>query len=67
MKIGIDIGGSHIAIGLVNDEGKIIEKIVNFYHLIIMVVLMQIILLLLWKKIRFLQKKLLNIIIYTLD
>lgn len=27
MKIGIDIGGSHIAIGLVNDEGKIIEKI----------------------------------------
>ena len=27
MKIGIDIGGSHIAVGLVNNEGKIIEKI----------------------------------------
>lgn len=26
MKIGIDIGGSHIAIALVNEEGKIIEK-----------------------------------------
>ena len=26
MKIGIDIGGSHIAIALVNAEGKIIEK-----------------------------------------
>ena len=27
MKIGIDIGGSHIAIGLVNEQGKIIDKI----------------------------------------
>lgn len=27
MKIGIDLGGSHIAIGVVNKEGKIIEKI----------------------------------------
>lgn len=26
MKIGIDIGGSHIAIGVINQEGKIIEK-----------------------------------------
>ena len=26
MKIGIDLGGSHIAIGVVTDEGKIIEK-----------------------------------------
>ncbi|MCI9178030.1 MAG: ROK family protein [Clostridia bacterium] len=26
MKIGIDLGGSHIGIGLVNEEGKIIEK-----------------------------------------
>ena len=26
MKIGIDIGGSHISVGLVNSEGKIIEK-----------------------------------------
>ena len=26
MKIGIDLGGSHIAIGVVNNEGKIIEK-----------------------------------------
>ena len=26
MKIGIDIGGSHIGIGLVNENGKIIEK-----------------------------------------
>ncbi len=26
MKIGIDIGGSHIAIGVVNEDGKIIEK-----------------------------------------
>ena len=26
MKIGVDIGGSHIAIGLVDDEGKIIVK-----------------------------------------
>lgn len=26
MKIGIDIGGSHIAIALVNEEGKILEK-----------------------------------------
>lgn len=27
MKIGIDIGGSHIAVALVNNEGKIIQKI----------------------------------------
>ncbi len=26
MKIGIDLGGSHIGIGIVNEEGKIIEK-----------------------------------------
>lgn len=26
MKIGIDIGGSHIGIGVVNEEGKIVEK-----------------------------------------
>lgn len=26
MKIGIDLGGSHIAIGVVNNEGKILEK-----------------------------------------
>lgn len=27
MKVGVDIGGSHIAIALVNQEGKILEKI----------------------------------------
>lgn len=27
MKIGIDLGGSHIAIGLVDENGKIVEKI----------------------------------------
>ena len=26
MKIGIDMGGSHVAIGIVNENGKIIEK-----------------------------------------
>lgn len=26
MKVGIDLGGSHIAIGVVNNEGRIIEK-----------------------------------------
>lgn len=26
MKVGIDLGGSHIAIGVVNSQGKIIEK-----------------------------------------
>ena len=26
MKIGIDIGGSHVAIGLINENGKIIAK-----------------------------------------
>ena len=26
MKIGIDLGGSHIGMGLVNEEGKILEK-----------------------------------------
>ena len=27
MKIGIDLGGSHIAIGVVNNKGRIIEKV----------------------------------------
>ena len=27
MKVGIDLGGSHIAIGVVNSKGRIIEKI----------------------------------------
>ena len=27
MKIGIDVGGSHIGIGLLNDENKIVKKI----------------------------------------
>ena len=27
MRIGIDIGGSHISIGLINDANEIIEKI----------------------------------------
>ena len=26
MKIGIDLGGSHIAIGIINNDGKILEK-----------------------------------------
>ena len=26
MKVGIDLGGSHIAIGVVNNKGKIVEK-----------------------------------------
>ena len=26
MKIGIDLGGSHITIGVVNKNGKILEK-----------------------------------------
>ena len=26
MKIGIDLGGSHIAIGVVDDDGRIVEK-----------------------------------------
>lgn len=26
MKIGIDLGGSHIAIGVVDNQGRIIEK-----------------------------------------
>ena len=26
MKIGIDLGGSHIAVGVVTDEGKVIAK-----------------------------------------
>ena len=30
MKIGIDIGGSHIGIGLVNDNGSIALKIEKF-------------------------------------
>ena len=28
MKIGIDLGGSHVAIGVVDDNGNIIENIV---------------------------------------
>ena len=27
MKIGIDIGGSHVAVGLIEDNGKIINKL----------------------------------------
>ena len=27
MRIGIDIGGSHIAIAIVNEKGKIIKKL----------------------------------------
>ena len=27
MKIGIDLGGSHIAIGVINEKGYIVEKI----------------------------------------
>ena len=27
MKIGIDLGGSHIAIGIINDQGYIVEKV----------------------------------------
>lgn len=27
MKIGIDLGGSHIAIGIVNNKGRIVEKV----------------------------------------
>ena len=27
MKIGIDLGGSHIAIGVIDNKGKIIEKV----------------------------------------
>ena len=27
MKIGIDLGGSHIAIGVINNDGFIVEKI----------------------------------------
>ena len=30
MKIGIDIGGSHIGIGLINDNGAIVLKIEKF-------------------------------------
>ncbi len=26
MKVGIDLGGSHIAIGLVNEDGSILKK-----------------------------------------
>ena len=26
MKVGIDLGGSHIAIGVVDNKGKIVEK-----------------------------------------
>ena len=27
MKIGIDLGGSHIAIGVINNDGFIVEKV----------------------------------------
>ena len=27
MKIGIDLGGSHIAIGVIDTKGKILEKV----------------------------------------
>ena len=27
MKIGIDLGGSHVAIGVVDNKGKIVEKV----------------------------------------
>ena len=27
MKIGIDLGGSHIAMGIVDNRGKILEKV----------------------------------------
>jgi len=27
MKIGIDLGGSHVAIGVINNDGKIVEKV----------------------------------------
>ena len=26
MKIGIDLGGSHIAVGIISDEGRILAK-----------------------------------------
>ena len=26
MKIGVDLGGSHVAVGVVSDEGKILSK-----------------------------------------
>ena len=29
MKIGIDLGGSHVAIGLVDDNHEIIDKILK--------------------------------------
>ena len=34
MKIGIDIGGSHVAIGLVDDRGNILQKEEFFPHFI---------------------------------
>ena len=27
MKIGIDLGGSHIAVGVVDSKGRVIEKL----------------------------------------
>ena len=33
MKIGIDIGGSHLAVGLINEELKIVDKIDETYTL----------------------------------
>ena len=29
MKVGIDLGGSHIAVGVVNENGIIIEKYIE--------------------------------------
>lgn len=31
MNIGIDLGGSHIAVGLVSTDGKIIDKLRKRY------------------------------------
>ena len=33
MKIGIDIGGSHLAVGLINEELAVIDKIDEAYSL----------------------------------
>ena len=32
MKIGIDIGGSHIGVGLVKDDGKLISQKSNKFY-----------------------------------
>lgn len=31
MNIGIDLGGSHIGVGIVNDEGNIVCKKIQIY------------------------------------